>query len=367
MDGLVMNPETTQAVDRLRRIRGRATGEAPIALVDGPDIHLSTGDPDQPFWIASVDKVFIATLIAQLFDDGSVTPETPIGQLLPTSTTTHLPAVPGVDNQRDITVARLLAHTSGLYDICEPPRGVFTTCSIEQIHRHPDRLWTVESLLEQSAELPPFAAPGTRFQYSDTGYLLLIRILEEARGSGFGAELKKRILDPCGMDDTAAWVDADGQDLRLLVDRLAPFQLGSGIRDNRAAFAPNLTWSRGMGGPSTANDLVRFQRHLHAGRLCGRQWLTTMGEPQHRRHRGIYSGAGMTALRFGGFFPTLRHYPDAVGGLGYTAVHAFYYPDHHTHVILNFHEHRQMTTSFRHHIRIAALIKNSAINQREAS
>lgn len=146
----------------------------------------------------------------------------------------------------------------------------------------------------------------------------------------------------------------------MQAEQLAPFWIGKPGRDDRHAFAPNLTWSNGIGGPSTANDLVRFQKEFHGGRLCGLKWIPFMDEPRNRFRPGIHYGAGMVALRFGEFSPFLRRYPEPVGGLGYTATHMFYYPEQDTHVILNFHSHRRMQASFQTHIHLAGLVKKHA-------
>src|SRR5699024_7769483 len=113
----------------------------------------------------------------------------------------------------------------------------------------------------------------------------------------------------------------------------------------------------GLGGPSTANDLVLFQRALHSGQLCDVAWVEFFATPRNRFRPGIHYGAGMNALRFSGFFPLLRNYPHPVGGLGYTATHMYYYSEQQTHVVLNYHAHRRMQASFQMHIRLAGLIK----------
>lgn len=344
-----------QIVNKLKR--SSKLPVAPMALVRGPAIEASTGDPDQPFWIASIDKVFIGTLIAQLFDDGCFSPETPIGTLLPQAELAPLPAAAGIETGRDVTVLHLLSHTSGLPDVMLPPRGHETECSIAAIQQNPERVWTIPDFLGQAEHLPPFARPGERFLYSDTGYLLLIRIIEEARGTAFGEQLRSRIFEPSGMRDSSMWVNAGSAKLDELVPKLAPFWLTRSNRDDRRAFAPNLAWWNGMGGPSTANDLVRFQDALHAGGLCDPHWIRFMGTPRNRFRPGIHYGAGMVALRFGGFSPFMRGYPRPVGGLGYTATHMYYYPDQRTHIVLNFHGHRRMQSSFQTHIRLAGLVK----------
>lgn len=345
-----------KTVEKLQRTTSRNFPVAPIALVTGPTIQLSAGDVDQPFYVASIDKVFIATLLAQLFDEGYCQPNTPIGQLLPAEDLLPLPAAPGVDNARDVTVQHLLSHTSGLPDVMLPPRGYSTTCSIENLRTNPHRVWSVAEFLQQASHLPPIGQPGERFRYSDTGYFLLIRIIEEARGGNITEQLRTRVFELTGMVETARWANAEADQLRDLAPDLAPFWLGRPGDSEHRALAPNLNWSNGLGGPSTANELVQFQRALHEGQLCDAAWVRFFSAPRNRFRPGIHYGSGMVALRFGGFLPLLRGYPEPVGGLGYTATHMFYYPDQQTHVILNYHAYRRMQSSFQMHIRIAGLI-----------
>lgn len=350
---------TTTAVRRitraLTRTHSRRFPVPPTALVTGPRLEVVSGDPDQPFYVASIDKVFLATLVAQLFDQRRFEPHTPIGRLLPSEDLEPLPAAPGVVNARDVTVEHLLSHTSGLPDVMLPPRGHRTTCSIDTLLADPSHVWSIPEFLGQARHLPPFARPGERFLYGDTAYFLLIRIIEEARGGRIDQQLRAGVFEPAGMADTARWAGAEGRDLQALLPRLAPIWL-TGAKRVPPEFAPNLTWRNGVGGPSTALDLVRFQRELHAGHLCDPRWVRFCGTARHRFRPGIHHGAGMVTLKFGGFFPLLRGYPEPTGGLGYTATHMFHYPREQTHVILNFHAHARMQSSFQMHTRLAGLI-----------
>lgn len=341
---------------RLQRTTNHRIPVPPVALVTGPKIELSVGDPDQLFYVASIDKVFIASLIAQLFDEGCFAPDTAIGRLLPAEDLVLLPTAPGIDNASEVTVEHLLSHTSGLPDVMLPPRGHDTDCSISNLRTDPNRVWTITEFLQQAEHLPPISRPGQRFKYGDTAYFLLIRIIEEARGDRFASQLRRRIFEPATMVATAEWAAADATRLEKLVPNLAPFWLDQHGDDLSRAFVPNLRWSNGLGGPSTANDLVRFQEQLHGGRLFDSKWVEFFSSPRNRFRPGIHYGAGMVALRFGGFFPLLRGYPMPVGGLGFTATHMYYYPEQQTHVILNFHSHRRMQASFQTHIRLAGLI-----------
>lgn len=353
------------AVRRITNKLDRTTSDrfpvAPIALVTGRGLELSAGDPDQPFYVASIDKVFIATLIAQLVEEGDLRLDSPLGDLLPGEDLAPLPAAPGIENARDVTVEHLLSHTSGLPDVMLPPRGYDTECAIPKLSATPSRVWTIAEFLQQAAHLPPIARPGERFLYSDTGYFLLMRIIEEVGGAGFAEQLRARIFEPAGMTDSARWIGADADSLAALVPTLAPFWLDPHDPvcggDVSGVFAPNLAWTNGLGGPSTAHDLVRFQRALHGGELVDPAWIAFFATPRNRFRPGIHYGAGMNTLLFGGFFPLLRGYPRPGGGLGYTAAHMYYYPEQRTHVILNYHSHQRMRMSFQMHISLAGLIR----------
>lgn len=348
---------TDAAVRHIERTTSRRFPVAPTALVAGPRIRLETGDLDQPYFGASIDKVLIATLIAQLGDEGVLTPETPIGELLPSNDIEHLPAAPHVDSARDITVDHLLSHTSGLPDVCDPPRGEQSECSLAMLEQHPERPWTSESMLQQARGMRPIAAPGARFHYSDTGYLLLTRIIEEAAGVAFAQRLRSHIVEPAGMQTAAEWVGASAERLAELAPALAPFWFTKPHQELSQAFASKLTWQSGLGGAASAHGLLAFQRALHAGDLCSREWVDHMSRPRNRKLGGLHYGAGMATLKFEGFMPLLHGLPRPVGGLGILATHMFYYPAHDTHVILNFHSFKRMNASFSTHIRLARLIK----------
>ena len=358
-----MNAEA--AVRRLTHKLDRSTSDrfpvAPIALVTGRHLELSSGDPDQPFFVASIDKVFIATLIAQLVEAGGLRLDSPLGELLRREDLAPLPTAPGIENARDVTVEHLLSHTSGLPDVMLPPRGYDTECAIPKLAAAPSRVWTIAEFLQQAAHLPPIARPGERFLYSDTGYFLLIRIIEEVGGSDFAEQLGARIFEPAGMTDSARWIGTDADGIAALAPALAPFWLDASGPvcggDVSGVFAPNLAWVNGLGGPSTAHDLVRFQYALHGGELVDPAWIRFFATPRNRFRPGIHYGAGMNTLRFGGFFPLLRGYPQPAGGLGYTATHMYYYPEQRSHVILNYHSHQRMRKSFHMHISLAGLIR----------
>ncbi|QVQ54021.1 beta-lactamase family protein [Spiractinospora alimapuensis] len=344
-------------MDTLRRSLERISARRgdmppPQVLIRAPGWEFEFGDLEQPFHAASVGKVMTATLIAGLFDRGQLEFTTPIGRLLPAKDLAGLPAAPGVDIATDVTVDHLLTHTSGLPDFFEPHHGD-TPMSPASIASNRDRLWTPSDLLDEARRLPAIGRPGQRFHYSDTVYVLMGRIAEEATGERLADLLRSRVFEPSGMTRSSTPYDATEQPDDLNDIDVAPFWIGR--HELSRARALSLDWAGG-GVVGPAEDFVRFQEAFHGGQLVSRAALDHMLPPRNRMRLGIHYGAGTATIRFGEFLPLLRSLPSPVGGIGYFAVHMFYYPEQDAHVVLNFHGSREMARSFNTHIRIARRI-----------
>ncbi|WP_214404749.1 serine hydrolase domain-containing protein [Pseudonocardia lacus] len=358
IDGATTAPHrraTASLRSALERITRRYSGmPPPQVLVRSPDWEFEFGDVARPFHAASSGKLLTATLVAMLVERGGFRFDSPIGTLLPGADVAGLPAADGVDVARDVTVEHLLAHTSGLPDFFEPPRGHRTAASARSVGVHRDRRWTPTDLLDEARRLPPAGRPGEAFRYSDTNYVLLGRIAEEAAGERFADLLRTRLFEPCGMERSSTPYDAT-----LIPDDLsgldvAPFWIGH--EELSRAHSVSLDWAGGnvVGPPE---DFVRFQRALHGGRLISAEHLAHLARPRHRFRRGLHYGAGTMTVRFGEFVPPLmRGLPEPVGHLGFFATHVFHHREADAHVVLNFHADRRMNASFAVHSRIARIL-----------
>lgn len=325
----------------------------PQVLVASPGLEIESGGA-QPFHTASIGKVMTATLVAMLVEEGRLGVDSPLGTLLPAADVDGLPAAPGVDVHTDVTVEHLLTHTSGLPDYFEPPRGTRTAVSTKTAAAQPDRYWSPAELLDEARHLPAVGRPGERFRYGDTVFVLLGRIVEEATGEPFNAALRKRVLEPSGMERSSTPYSDARTPADLAGLDVAPFWLGG--HELSRALSISLDWAGG-GIVAPPADLVSFQRALHGGHLVTAETLRWMAAPRRRRRRGIHYGAGTVTVRFGEFTPPfLRGLPEPVGGLGHFATHMFYYPRQRAHVVLNFHSYRRMNQSFMTHARIARLL-----------
>lgn len=344
---------TDARLTRLLERLGRGRLPAPQVLVETPRGTLRWGPQERPFHAASVGKVMTATLVGQLVDAGRAGFDTPLGGLLPASDLEGLPAAPGVDPARDITLAHLLGHTSGLPDFFQPRRGRGGGADAASL-RVPGRHWSPSALLGTVRGLPAEGRPGQRFRYGDTAYVLLGRVLEESFGSPFNALLRTRIFATTGMTG-ASTPYSDARDARELSGLdIEPFWIGG--RELSRSLGVSLDWAGG-GVVAPPGDFLRFQRALHAGRLVSRATLRHMLPPRRRMRPGIHYGLGFATVRFDELAPPLwRGLPEPVGGVGAFATHLFFYPELGAHVVMNFHSSRRMGASFRVHAALARLI-----------
>lgn len=357
------HPDTTERIaakaDRVlaRADRARRGMPAPQVLLSAPGIEYAHGDRAQRFEAASTAKMMTASLALQLVERSRLRLDSPITRLLPAEETAGLFVIDGVDHAGEVTLAHLLGHTSGAADFFEG-RSSAPVPFPRVVVVEPDRLWAPRDLLDYSRRYQqPVGVPGERFLYSDTGYVLLGRVIEEAGDASLGTQLHEGIFSPLGMDDSCLLFHTMPGGAASVPDPadalgLAPIWLD---RDELSrARSLSIDWAGG-GVVSTLDDLVRFSRAWHDGMLVDEASRTLMADARHRFRPGIWYGAGLMQLRYAGLSPFLRGMPRTVGHLGVTGVHLFAEPARGIHLAMNFHSTREMMRSFRVHIALMRL------------
>jgi CubicO group peptidase (beta-lactamase class C family) len=139
--------------------------------------------PESNFRLASLSKQFTATAVMLLDADGRLRYDQPVAELVP-----GLPAY-----ARAVTLRQLLTHTSGLPDY----ESFVPDEQTAQVHDA-----DVPALIARASGAK--FAPGTRYDYSNTGYALLALAVERASGRRFADFLRERIFVPSGMTATVA-------------------------------------------------------------------------------------------------------------------------------------------------------------------
>ncbi|MBG6064391.1 serine hydrolase domain-containing protein [Micromonospora ureilytica] len=217
------------------------------------------------FRVGSTTKTFLATVVLQLVDEGSLRLDDTVDRWLPG-------VVP--DGHR-ITVRQLLNHTSGLYDYLRtlplPPKPEFLN--------NRWRTWSPAELVQRAVANPPvFDPPGSAFAYSNTAYLLLGQIVEEVTGQSYGEEIKRRVIKPLRLCDTSV----PGASSRIAGPHphgyVPILQNGETSLVDYTRMNPSVM---GAGGEmiSTTGDLNRFFAALLGGRLLPDHLLKEMKTP----------------------------------------------------------------------------------------
>jgi D-alanyl-D-alanine carboxypeptidase len=234
-----------------------------------------------------------------------------------------------------------LTHTSGAADYFDGKVSSGLRVS-KQVVAEPERSWTPDDLLAVSRDRQrPVGRPGQRFHYSDTGYVLLGRVLEAVTGAAFHDLVHRRVVETLGLKRTFLPFRSSPA---LGLGDLAPMYLG---RTEVSRFRGLTCDWAGGGIASTPDDLLLLGAALHDGRLITPESLAFLARPRHRFRPGLAYGAGMMTVRFEGFAPWLRGQPRLLGHIGVTATHLFHDPVHGAEIALNFASTREMTRSFR--------------------
>jgi len=176
----------------MRDYRGDVPGASVLVLRDGQVVHRAgygladlearvAATPQTNFRLASMSKQFTAAAIGILAKRGVLSYDDAITRFLPT-----LPLY-----ARGITVRQLLNHTSGLIDY----EDLIPNDRTQQLSDQ-----DVLQMLETTDHT--YFPPGTKYQYSNTGYVLLGLIVARAAGMPFGDFLKREIFEPLGMHGT---------------------------------------------------------------------------------------------------------------------------------------------------------------------
>ena len=195
---------------------------------------------DTKFNLASMNKMFTGVAIAQLAEQGRISFNDLVGA--------HLPDYPNPDVAQSVTVHHLLTHTSGM--------GAFWN---ERFEAAKFKLRCVDDFLALFVDEPLAFRPGERFQYSNSGYVVLGALIERVCGQSYYDYVREHIYDRAGMDDTDAYeLDRDVPNLAIGYTRQG--ETGGpepGPRRNNL-FLHSIKGGPAGGGYSTIGDLVRF-------------------------------------------------------------------------------------------------------------
>lgn len=208
-------------------------------------------DENTQFRTASITKPFTALAILKLVEDGRLTVDDKISSYL-----TPLPS-----SYSDITVEHLLTHTSGILDYITDNNDL---SSLDNLTTS-----TVLDLIDNSGLENLIFAPGTKGDYSNTGYVLLALIIEEITNTSFPHYMKEEFFDPLGM--TNSFVISEDSHLGDFGENYA---LSHGYDLKVLGFNSLIYGANGI--VSTVNDLARFTEALINHQIVKKETLALM-------------------------------------------------------------------------------------------
>ncbi len=199
---------------------------------------------DTRFRIGSMNKMFTATAILRLVQAGKVKLDAPL--------VTYLPDYPNKELASKVTIHQLLTHTGGTGDIFGPEYAA-----------HRTELRTLADYVTLYGNRALGFEPGSKWAYSNYGFILLGRVIEAVSGMSYYDYVAKYVYEPAGMRSTGSEPEDS-----VVKNRAVGYTRPPG----KTALEPNtetLPW-RGTsagGGYSTVRDLLRFAEALRAHKL----------------------------------------------------------------------------------------------------
>lgn len=261
-------------------------GETPWTYSVGTFSH---DDPrpitlDTPMFLASAGKMFTAVGILQLVEKGTVELDAPLSR--------YVVDYPNKD-MANVTIRQLLSHRGGTGE-----DGVL------QREDSANRAWvrTIDDYVKLNGARPPAFPPGSKFDYSNYGFILLGAVIERVSNQSYQDYIKQHVFDPAGM------TNASFPDLEHIKDIPVGYSTFFEADAKPIASTGVLPWrgSAAGGGVASATDMLRFFGALRSNVLLSAKSRALATEPNGK---GWY---GLGFVTQGGKHPLWGH-----GGFGY--------------------------------------------------
>lgn len=278
-------------------------GSGPLFVRAYGGASMEAGVPAQPdtvYSLASLTKQYTAAAVLQLVEQGLIDLDAPVSRYLPDW------------QQPGVTVRQLLNHTGGVFSYTRL-YGPNVDLSAET---------TPDTLIDLFADAPLDFPPGTQFSYSDSGYVLLGKLIETVSGQSYPDYMRQYVLDPAGLNDTVYCVPTPAGIAQ-------PYELRSNVLQPVALINFSHAYSAG-GLCGTVADVVRWQKALHSGVVIAPAALQAMTTS------GVLADGSPTGYGFGLFIENdngrrlLGHNGVAPGFSAWSS----YYPDDDLSVVL---------------------------------
>ena len=261
---------------------------------------------DTKFNLGSMNKMFTSVMIAKLVEQGKLSYDDPLSKFIPD--------YPSAAAAQKIRIKHLLTHTSGL--------GSYFNDEFDRASRA--RFRTVDDMMQLAKGDSLAFEPGTRWSYSNTGMLVLGKVIEVVTKQDYFAYVRENLAKPLGMTNTDAY-ELDLVNSNLAVGYQREFASDGTKRYRNNIFQHVMRGGPAGGGYSTAEDLLRFAEGLKAGKIVSAATFELMTTPKPEVNSPQYGyGFGVDPatkiVGHSGGFPGISSNLDIFKGSGYVAV-----------------------------------------------
>ncbi len=236
LDGLIQTNDPGMAVLVARE--GKILFEKGYGMAD-PEHHVPV-TPQTIFRIASITKPFTAIAILKLQEEGKLSINEKLSK--------YIPDFPRGD---EVTLSQLLTHTSGIHNYTDEPDFL----------RRVTNATTTKAIIEEMKKYPYDFDPGAKWDYDNSGYMLLSYIVEKVSGQSYGDFLHENFFQPLGMTNTGVYGANPG-----LPHEALGYSLGTNGFKRALYWDPS--WCGGAGAlSSTVEDLYRWNEGIFNGQV----------------------------------------------------------------------------------------------------
>lgn len=224
---------------------------------------------DQPYFIASVTKLFTTAIILRLRSDGKLNLEDKIAFHFEEDIMLGLHIYGGSDYSNEITIKNLLSHTSGLPDYFQD-KGEDGKSLEEQWVNNCDQYWSFQQLLERIKKMKPLFSPGTknRAHYSDANFQLLGKLIEVMTKKSYSENCDDFIFKPLGLSKTHVYEDPSDRTPMVMY-----------YKSNELCIPRAMTSTGPEGGMvSTTEELLKFIEAFFTGELFPIHYINELQE-----------------------------------------------------------------------------------------